>query len=200
MKENEKKRIYIALTVLAILGLVFLVLLSSKNKETSAPISSQTEILKAEERAANSGVQTEIKTPSVFKKGSVPSFEIRTENSSITSESLKGKPTLIEFIATWCPYCQKTAPNIKKALGSSSANFIMVGAANESDQAVIDFHKQYGLPGQIGFDDDLKLIRQFAGTGYPTLVYLDSEGRFVSSSSGEASKKEIEDSLRRAGG
>src|ERR1700694_1938340 len=46
--------------------------------------------------------------------GPAPDFRLVTlTGETVTKESLKGKPTLLMFWASWCTTCQKELPNLK---------------------------------------------------------------------------------------
>jgi len=194
---KNRRYIYMFLAfwaVVSLLGLLFL-----KNKNQSEPVTPVDQITQAEIAASQSAPkETYIEnTSKQFKVGKkIPPFKIRTLTGTITNKDLLGKPALLEFIATWCPHCQKTTPEVKKALESTPTRFIMVGSANESDSVVVDFFKRYQLPGQVGFDDNTDLIRNFGGTGYPTLAYINSKGELFLTTSGESTRKEIIRNLR----
>lgn len=184
-----------ALTVVAAALLLLLLLVSNQKSEPTK--STQEQIVQAEQAVSTPTKDVAVvKEQPVFEPGQKVNFSLRSESGKIQSTKFVGKPLMLEFIATWCPHCQKTTPNVATALSQVPTEFIMIGAADEGDAQVADFHRRYNLPGLVGFDDNLELIRRFSGTGYPTLVYIDSEGRLVSSRSGEASVSEIVKNLR----
>jgi thiol-disulfide isomerase/thioredoxin len=195
--DKNRRYIYMFLAFWAIVVLFGLLFLKNKDSQTEQqPINpvTQAEVTASQEAPKETYIENSTQPFTVGKK--VPAFEIRTVNGSISNQDLLGQPTLLEFIATWCPHCQKTTPSVKRALDIVPTNFVMVGAADENDQVVTDFFKSYRLPGQVGFDDGTSLIRRFGGTGYPTLVYLNSKGELVLATSGESTTKEIVNNLR----
>ena len=46
-----------------------------------------------------------------------PAFSLKdTEGKTVSLEDLKGKVVVVDFWATWCPYCMKSLPGMQKAV------------------------------------------------------------------------------------
>lgn len=52
-------------------------------------------------------------TPKVGDTVQLPSFTL-LDGTTISAESLKGKPVLIEYWASWCPFCKRQNPYWQK--------------------------------------------------------------------------------------
>lgn len=49
----------------------------------------------------------------IVKGEAVPSWSIKNKNIELSSETLKGKPYVLHFWATWCPYCKRLQPGLE---------------------------------------------------------------------------------------
>jgi len=68
-------------------------------------------------------------TYAVNSHGKAPKFSVQTINKGeFRSDSLKGKVTLLEFWASWCPYSQKTFPMLKGLYNRFSAQKFQIVA------------------------------------------------------------------------
>jgi thioredoxin len=106
------------------------------------------------------------------------SFSIKAALIELKDEShfnnllAEGKPTVLDFYATWCGVCKRVKPDVDKlAQQHSDVNFIL-----------IDGDKHGGLK------------RKYGTRAYPTFVFLDANGKEVDRVVGrnvEAMKKSI---------
>ena len=85
------------------------------------------------------------------KVGSLaPDFEVTTiDGETVTLGSLKGKPVLLLFWATWCGACKANIPNVQAAFEEmgDEVNFLTIALDTNQDtvQQYID-NKELGLP------------------------------------------------------
>jgi len=89
--------------------------------------------------------------PDLLKVGTTaPAFTLKTPTGQKVSLSqFRGKATLLEFFATWCPHCNAEAPHLRtlaEALPTSKYAFVSVNADGETAPSVFAFHLYYGLP------------------------------------------------------
>ncbi len=80
----------------------------------------------------------------------------------------EGKPIFLDISASWCGPCKmlksRTFPN-KKVGAFYNKNFVNVAVDGEKGEG-------------------LKLARKFKIRGYPTLIYLNSEGKVIAQTAG----------------
>ena len=70
-----------------------------------------------------------------------------TEEEAVwTSTDYKGKPVLIMFMGSWCPYCKMSMPALNEAAKNYEGKAEIVGAFMDSDKdAVLAVAKEHGL-------------------------------------------------------
>jgi thiol-disulfide isomerase/thioredoxin len=113
------------------------------------------------------------------------------------------EPALIEFFASWCPHCQKMAPIVDRSLQQVPVDFLLVGAARESDRRVKTFHQSFlpePMPGAAVNDRDLEVTRNYGVSGYPTLVFVDGQGQISAVLTGEHSEQVVVSELEKIAG
>lgn len=113
-----------------------------------------------------------------------PDFTVKTlSGESVSYSSLKGKPLVLNFAASWCGPCELEAPVLAKMYEKykDKANFFGIAVRdNEEDQRA--FAESHGLKFPIGLDPDSKVLYSYqkAGkvnmSGIPTTFFIDKDG------------------------
>ncbi len=108
------------------------------------------------------------------------------------------QPTLVVFLAHWCPHCQRELPLLVKLMAAGDLDGMRVVAVltgtspdrpNFPPTAWID---REGWKGEVLLDDDTSAAAQAYGlSSYPYLVFLDSKGQVVARTSGEVASRDI---------
>ena len=102
-------------------------------------------------------------------------------------------PTLIVFVAHWCPHCQAEVPRIVKIVdnGDLPDGTRVVAVATGTDATAPNYPpvawlERENWPGELILDDkDQTAARAYGLSGYPYLVVLDKNGSVVARASGE---------------
>jgi peroxiredoxin len=93
----------------------------------------------------------------------------------------RGKVVLIDFTTTWCPWCVKDIPNLKRVsekYRTQKFEFVAV-YINESKQKVGSFVQKNGIPYRVLLDTDAKTAMQYQVRGVPTKVVVDRDGSIL---------------------
>jgi len=100
--------------------------------------------------------------------------------------SLRGKPSVVNFWARWCPPCRKEIPELNAFHKQAGDAVQVIGIAIEehSDNAV-DFARAYEIAYPLTFagpGGGLELMRALGNDkgGLPYTVVLDADGRILS--------------------
>jgi len=104
-----------------------------------------------------------------------------------TGSLIRGKPTLVEFWATWCPLCKALQPRLdaaKKKYGDK-VDFIIIGVAvNETPRRIKKHLEDNPLPGPIFYDRRGAAVRAFRAPATSYVVILDADGKVAYTGSG----------------
>lgn len=90
----------------------------------------------------------------------------------------KGKPVLLVFGATWCPYCREEIPQLKNIY----AKYVKKGLVlvnidiEESRQRVLAFANKYKLPYRVLLDIKADVARSYGVQGIPMQVLIGRDG------------------------
>lgn len=116
--------------------------------------------------------------------------------SRINNDSLKGKPTLINFWATWCAPCREEMPGLIAAQDELGQAASIVGLAIDDLEAVQAFADELGVNYPVAIVDLLagnQLATQFGNQRLllPFSVFVAPDGRIDEVRLGEVEKEEV---------
>ncbi len=119
-----------------------------------------------------------------------PHFELKNlEGKTVSSDSFKGKPTLLVFWATWCPTCKEELPTFN-ALQEKGVQVVAI-ALNESDDAVKEYVSEHGIRFPVLMTDQ-QVELDFGGIRFlPTAFLIDSNWEIVGKVFGKISTDEV---------
>ena len=113
-----------------------------------------------------------------------PAFELVTfAGEAYSKESLKGRPTLLVFWASWCPVCQKELPVLGQFYTRDRPAQLRMLSIGFSDlrgniEKYVKAHPEaFVFPAAFDIDNDM--AQAFKVTATPTLVLLDAQGNIV---------------------
>jgi cytochrome c biogenesis protein CcmG, thiol:disulfide interchange protein DsbE len=121
------------------------------------------------------------------------------EGEAITIGEPADEPTLLVFLAHWCPHCNREVPELL-ALDDAGGipgdlNVVGISTAVASDRPnyppsewIVD--KGWRWPVMV--DDEVgTAMTYYGGTGFPFLVMLDADGTVLARQSGESTADEL---------
>lgn len=108
-----------------------------------------------------------------------PNFTLENlQGEQVTLSELKGKNVLINFWATWCPYCIEEMPDLDKLYTENKDDDFVVLAIDvgepQSDVEEYLSENPYEFP--VLLDKDGKVSMQYLVRGIPTSYMIDKEG------------------------
>ncbi|HOX13402.1 MAG TPA: TlpA disulfide reductase family protein [Spirochaetia bacterium] len=113
----------------------------------------------------------------------LPSFSVqpRAGGPALVPAALKGKVTLLNFWATWCPPCREEMPSIEKLHSALRGEAFAVAAISVKEDAktVDGFLKQYPYTFPIYLDPTGAASGNFVTRGIPTTFVLDKDARAI---------------------
>jgi peroxiredoxin len=98
------------------------------------------------------------------------------KGKAVSLKDYRGKVVLLNFTTTWCPYCKKDLPNLKKFHESMQArkDFALLSIfVNESPKRVGIFAQKYALPYTVLVDNEALVARNYGVQGVPMKVVVD---------------------------
>lgn len=119
-----------------------------------------------------------------FFKGprKVPDFTIQTlDGRTLTSKDLRGKVTLVNFWATWCPPCRAEIPDLIALQNKYGSHLQIIGISEDvgAPDLVRRFVAEHGINYPVAMATP-ELQRAFPGvTGLPTSFILDRDAQIV---------------------
>jgi len=111
-----------------------------------------------------------------------PNFTAETlSGKKVSLEQFKGKKVVwLTFWATWCPYCTKEIPALKKLqkkYGDKIEILAINIGVNDSVDKASDYKFEHDLPYDVIFSN--KITRLYGVRGTPTQVVIDGKGKIV---------------------
>jgi len=95
--------------------------------------------------------------------------------------SYTGKPAILFFWTTWCPYCRKELNRLNEQYLELLKEGIVPLVVNvgESSSKVKRFFKGYQFKPRVILDQEWHLADKYDLIGVPTYVFLDKTGKVV---------------------
>ncbi len=111
----------------------------------------------------------------------VPPFTLTSaDGNTITVESFRGKPVLIDFWATWCAPCVTSLPRIAQIYEETKGKGLIVISVDRDEEAktAADFlaKKGYTWP---NFHDNGEMEKLVGSSGIPRTMLIDGGGKIV---------------------
>lgn len=100
---------------------------------------------------------------------------------TLSLASLKGKPVVVNFWASWCVPCKDEAPELQKTYEQYRAQGLVVLGVDAQDfrQDARRFMKRFGLTYPVVYDGRGSTLGKWGVTGFPETFFVDREGRLV---------------------
>jgi cytochrome c biogenesis protein CcmG/thiol:disulfide interchange protein DsbE len=110
-------------------------------------------------------------------------------------EQTRGKPTVVNFFASWCPSCATEAADVA-AFAEAHPDVNVVGVAIRDRRADLRrFVYDYRLPYTIVLDPTGANAAAWGVNGIPATFFLDAQGRTAASIVGAATREQFEEKL-----
>jgi peroxiredoxin len=106
-------------------------------------------------------------------------FELKSlDGKTFSLESLRGRPLVLNFFASWCDPCRDEMPLINDlAVRAAKENLAVIGiAVDDSRAAVSEFAKEFKLEFPIALDLNSTVKRAYRIFGPPATFFIDDQG------------------------
>lgn len=111
-----------------------------------------------------------------------PNFELTTiEGKQVTLNQLRGKAVVLNFWGSWCEPCKTEMPALTQIYEQYADKGLVVIGINiaETDVAVAQFVKQYGLNFSIWMDRDRDVVELYKIGPIPSTYFIDPQGKIT---------------------
>ena len=118
--------------------------------------------------------------------GERPAATFKTlDGTTVTLESLRGKPVALAFWAPWCAVCAAQSGNLSRVArwAGDRGRVVSVASAYGDVSEVRAYMKEHQVAYPVLLGDD-ETVRAFHVEAYPTVYFLDAEGRIKGSVAG----------------
>ena len=112
----------------------------------------------------------------------VPLFD--AEGNEVRLADYFGKPLVINFWATWCPYCLREMPYFQEQYEAQGeqVQFLMIDVADGSRETVSAgeaFVEKHGYTFPVLYDTSLNAAFTYGAVSLPMTYFIDAEGYVV---------------------
>ena len=118
------------------------------------------------------------------------------EGRTVQLAEFKGKPTVVNLWATWCPPCVREMPVLQQAqLDQPGVNFVFVNQGESADQVGAWLQARKLPVRNVLMDGNGKTAAAFKQRALPMTLFFDAKGQLVSTRIGELSSATLTERL-----
>jgi thiol-disulfide isomerase/thioredoxin len=134
---------------------------------------------------------------------SVPDFTVEdADGNEVALSSFAGQPIVMNFWASWCPYCVEELPEFQSAYEEYGDDvvFLIIDLADGSRETVSkgkDYIAEYGYTFPVYFDTDFSAAYAYSISSIPLTVFIDAEGNLSSKHLGAVTASELQSGLEK---
>jgi len=198
-----KKILSIVLSVAAFALFMFgaLYLYNNLDKFAADPLTQIQQDQTEEKEDTDSPSETEEDKEPEKQTYPAPDFTVYdADGNAVTLSSLKGKPVIFNFWASWCPPCKAEMPDFEDAYLEYGDRicFMMINMTDGSQetvataQAYID-GQEYTFP--VYFDTDISAAITYSVTSIPATYFVDAEGNLIAAGKGMLTASSIKQGI-----
>jgi thiol-disulfide isomerase/thioredoxin len=104
----------------------------------------------------------------------------RFDGSEASFRDYRGKPVVVNFFSSTCLPCQTEMPAFEQIHRAAGDAVVFLGMDVQDTVASGEaFIESVGVTWEMGRDPDASILQSLGGTGLPTTVLLDPNGRIV---------------------
>ena len=162
---------------------------------TAVPVQQAKESEKAEEKkpAEAAGPQPKANLASVFS--------VYTDaGEKVSLIDMRGKPTVVNFFASWCGPCKMEMPHFEEAYKTygDTVNFMMVNLCaygNDTKENAKALVAEGGWTFPVYFDTEGEAVMAYNVRSMPTTIFVSADGELVQKRIGMLTKEQLQSDM-----
>ena len=125
------------------------------------------------------------------------------EGESFSLQDYEGRPVVMNFWASWCPFCAAEMPDFEKVHRSLSEDVTFLGidqcesCQGGSRDAAERLARETGVSYRLAEDPNGSVFVAFGGSSMPTTIFIDANGLVVENVGGMLSEGQLRDYIAR---
>lgn len=125
------------------------------------------------------------------------------EGETFSLQDYEGRPVVVNFWASWCPFCAAEMPDFEKVHRSVSDDVVFLGidqcesCQGGSRDAAERLARETGVSYRLAEDPDGSVFVAFGGSSMPTTIFIDADGKVVEHVGGMLSESQLRDYISR---
>jgi cytochrome c-type biogenesis protein len=125
------------------------------------------------------------------------------EGESFSLRDYEGLPVVMNFWASWCPFCAAEMPDFEKVHRAVSEDVVFLGidqcesCQGGSRKAAEQLVRETGVTYRLAEDPNGSVFVAFGGSSMPTTIFIDADGRVVEHIGGMMSEGQLRDNIAR---
>ncbi|MBI4174225.1 MAG: DUF3179 domain-containing protein [Candidatus Aenigmarchaeota archaeon] len=127
-----------------------------------------------------------------FQTGELaPDFTLQTpDGRSVSLSDFRGAPVIINFWASWCPFCVDEMPLLERAAQESGARLVFINL-QESRETAMNFADKLGIKSPIALDPEADAKKKYNVFTQPVTYFIDANGVIVDKKFGPLTEEEL---------
>lgn len=121
----------------------------------------------------------------------------RFDGSTASVADYRGRPVVVNFFSSTCEPCETEMPAFEAVHQELGDQVVFLGlAVQDTVESGLRFVEKVGVTWELGRDPSAQILQGLGGTGLPTTVLLDEDGRIVFLRLGTLDAGELEGQIR----
>jgi thiol-disulfide isomerase/thioredoxin/outer membrane lipoprotein-sorting protein len=120
----------------------------------------------------------------------IPSLQLKaSDGKTVSIESFRGKPVLLDFWATWCGPCVASLPRLAQIYREAKAKGLVLLAVDQDEKpnTAAEFLSKQGYDWPNYHDDNGEIEKLMGSSPVPRTVLIDSQGKIAYDAVGSTS-------------